>query len=339
MKKVLFATTAIAAAMVSSAALADITLYGSARLGLLYDEGEDNDLQTTSRTRFGVTMSGETDSGITFGADMRADQVVDGGIDTADDGRAGEAFVSGAFGTLSFGDTNGADEQWVGDLKGELSLTGLGEFDETAFLSNGGSYGDELVFAPNPDARPTVRYDFDFAGFGISLSADHGLSDVGVGGGYSGDFGGFAFNIGLGYYNFEGFTTETPGSIVDLDTGEIIPIVTETEVGGGEQYTAMLGFGLFGADMNVIYNKADSDGDAGFETLGVGGEYGFDAVTIGAFYRQVTNQDGDVFDTDNDNVYGISARYDLGGGAEVAGAVQSNYDDDITADFGIDMSF
>ena len=85
MKKVLFASTAFAALAVGGAAFAQgITLYGSARLGLYYNDDADNKLQTTSRTRFGVTMTGETDSGITFGADMRADQVVDGSIDAAD---------------------------------------------------------------------------------------------------------------------------------------------------------------------------------------------------------------------------------------------------------------
>ena len=32
-------------------------------------------------------------------------------------------------------------------------------------------------------ARPTVRYDFDFGGFGFSLSTNRDLTDIGVGAG------------------------------------------------------------------------------------------------------------------------------------------------------------
>jgi outer membrane protein OmpU len=349
MKKVLFATTALSALAVGGMAMADITLYGSARLGLYYDDDADNQLQTTSRTRFGVTMSGETDSGITFGADMRADQVVDDGIDTADDGRAGSAFVSGAFGTLSFGDTDAADEQWVGDLYGDLSLTGLNEYDETAFISNGGNAGDDdaFDFSNNPDARPTVRYDFDLAGFGFSLSSDSRLSDVGVGTGYSGTIAGFDLDLGLGYYSFEEFefqTDDTDTIDIDID-GDGVPetIVTDAsvlvEAPSGEQFTAMLGFGVFGADMNVIYNDLNFDNDAGLQTLGVGAEYEFDAMTVGAFYRNALSADGDLNDLDGEDVWGFTASYDLGGGARVAGGIVQNYSDVWLGDFGIDMSF
>ena len=116
-------------------------------------------------------------------------------------------FVSGSWGTLTFGDTNGADEQWVGDVPGDFSLTGLGNFDETPFISNGGGFGDSdsIHFANNPNARPTIRYDFDIAGFGISLSSNRDLTDIVVGAGYSMDFGGGSFSIGVGYNNFDSF--------------------------------------------------------------------------------------------------------------------------------------
>ena len=65
---------------------------------------------------------------------------------------AGDVFVSGGWGTLTFGDTNGADEQWVGDVPGDFSLTGLTDIDETRFVSNGGSFGDDAGenFAAEP---------------------------------------------------------------------------------------------------------------------------------------------------------------------------------------------
>ena len=74
----------------------------------------------------------------------------------------GSVFVSGAWGTLTIGDTNGADEQWVGDLN-EVGLTGLGCQNETFFFSNGGSFGGGDNVAAG-DERPTIRYDYDIAG-------------------------------------------------------------------------------------------------------------------------------------------------------------------------------
>ncbi len=54
------------------------------------------------------------------------------------------------------GDTNAADEQWVGDVPGDYSLTGLGDLDETRFVSNGGSFGGDFGdnFAVQPLRPP-----------------------------------------------------------------------------------------------------------------------------------------------------------------------------------------
>ena len=101
----------------------------------------------------------------------------------------------------------------------------------------------------------------------------------------------------------------------------------------GEQF----GFG-------AVYTKAESDGDDEFETLSVGGSYGFDAFTVGAFYHTFLSG-GDL--VDGDDAYALTAKYDLGGGASVNGGVGrawGNDDDDnndgrTVADFGIKMAF
>ena len=175
MKKVLFATTATAALAIGGVASAQgIALFGDARLGLGYNINNDGDLRSrstttatidtpddlraVSRVRFGVNMTGETDSGITFGATIRADNAIGGaGRATIGQSRPADVFVSGACGTLTFGDTNGADEQWVGDVPGDYSLTGLGDLErDLVLLERRQLRRRRRNFAGEPD-RPSDR--------------------------------------------------------------------------------------------------------------------------------------------------------------------------------------
>ncbi|WP_424927459.1 porin [Amaricoccus tamworthensis] len=321
MKKVLFATTATSALLFAGLASAQgISLFGDARLGMTYNEDRDDELQATSRVRFGVNMTGETDSGITFGASVRADNAVAG-----ENGLAGSTFVSGSLGTLTFGDTSGADENWVGDVPGNLTLTGIGDENETPFISNAGGFevaaGDGLAFAPNPQARPTVRYDFDIAGFGVSVSTNRLMDDYGVGAGYAGSFGGVDLNVGVGYYDFDGFDTGVGADI--------------QEVADGEQVSATVGAAFGNFALGVVWQNADSD-DAEYETVHVGGTAGFGAFTVGAWYvNAIENLDIN----EEDDSMGLSAEYDLGGGASVKGGVGQNFAGSTIGDFGISMSF
>ncbi len=348
MKKVLFATTATAALAAAGIASAQgIALFGDARLGLGYNINNDgstaydsegdvtDDLRAISRVRFGVNMTGETDSGITFGATIRADNAI-GGQGGSIGQTAGSVFVSGSWGTLTFGDTNGADEQWVGDVPGDFSVTGLGDRDETAFISNGGNFGSDVAgsFAANPFARPTVRYDFDIMGFGLSLSSNRDLDDVVVGTGYSADFGGGSWSIGIGYDDFVSFTSTT---------GIEYPSGTQWSGGIKAEYEAF-GFG-------ITYTNADLDGPTspGFETLLVGASFGWDAWSFGGYYGQILSSDGealdesgaviDLGDADGDYTFAITGEYDLGGGATVNGGIGQDYNENTVADFGIVMAF
>jgi outer membrane protein OmpU len=356
MKKVLFATTALAGLAIGGMASAQgIALFGDARLGLGYninndgspateinDAGDEvftDDLRAISRVRFGVNMTGETDSGITFGATIRADNS-GGGQGNLNGQTAGSVFVSGSWGTLTYGDTNAADEQWVGDVPGDYSVTGLTDVDETKFFSNGGSFGSDASgsFAANPFARPTVRYDFDIAGFGGSVSTNRDLNDIGVGAGYSADFGGGSWSLGGGYYDYQDFTGVFQGAPFDVPGGN------QWSVGLKADYEAF-GFG-------VTYIQSNSDGDDDWNNLLIGASAGFGAWSVGAVYGDVLSADGALDPLDGDQAYGITAQYDLGGGATVNGGVFQAYKQALTqddgtlewdnptiADFGIVMSF
>ncbi|MBP7241648.1 porin [Amaricoccus sp.] len=380
MKKILFASTALAALAVGGAASAEIALFGSARLGIGYNiDNEGNvdleavtsqnaqgitvvdrwegteDLRAVSRIRFGVTMTGESDSGITFGATIRADNANQGGTSaTAATGQlAGEVFVSGAWGTLTYGDTNGADEQNVGDAIGNVALTGLGDFNETPYFSNGGGFGDDAIqFANNPEARPTVRYDYNFMGVQVSASTNRTLNDVGVGASYTYEFDEGSVTGGVGYYDFQEFTTTFAG----------IPGLVEVK--GGEQWSvgATGTFGGFSA--GVVYTAASMDsnndlvsGDLDVIIGGLG--YTWDAWTLNAYYANVMTGNGSFEYFDGNDSYGASVQYDLGGGASVNFGVAQTYgraqigdrndvidsyyaaeiEDATVADFGIKMAF
>jgi len=389
MKKVLFATTATGALLIGGIASAQgIALFGDARLGLGYninneggvlttdDDGDfdtPDDLRAISRVRFGVNMTGETDSGITFGATIRADNS-SGGQGGQNGQTAGSVFVSGSFGTLTYGDTNGADEQWVGDVPGDYSLTGLSDLDETRFISNGGNFGKDSgsSFANNPFARPTIRYDFDIMGFGMSVSSNRDLTDIGVGAGYAADFGGGSWSAGLGYYKFDGFEQlggATTGTVticdgaVDPVTGVcdgveidvLVPVVPETAfVPDGEQWSLGLNGDFEAFAFGLTYAKLDSDtsslGEFDADNLLIGASFTFDAWSVGAVYGKILNAEGQLEDLDGDDSYELSAQYDLGGGASINGAVRRTYniiglagdedgDSAWIGDFGIKMAF
>ena len=256
-------------------------------------------------------MTGETDSGITFGATIRADNAKGGQGGTAGQ-TDGSVFVSGSWGTLTFGDTNGADEQWVGDVPGDFSLTGLGNYDETPFVSNGGGFGNSnsIQFANNPFARPTIRYDFDIAGFGISVSSNRDLTDIVVGAGYSADFGGGSWSIGAGYNDFASFDVFNAGrrhtvTVIDQTTGtagrpsscRASPARTSSR--RGEQWSVGLkgtysqfGFGATWTKIDLDNSNTANVSGGGAQSLLFGASYGFDAFSVGAYYQEVLNADG-----------------------------------------------
>jgi outer membrane protein OmpU len=133
MKKILLATTVLA--MSATVAAAEITLGGSATMGVARDGA--GDFETYSTAKLSVTMSGETDGGLSFGASMSATAgqsytfADDDGF-AAEGGAFGqpEVFLSGAFGKISM-KQNGYnffvndDDDDDADVKYEITSGGL----------------------------------------------------------------------------------------------------------------------------------------------------------------------------------------------------------------------
>lgn len=365
---------AASALSIATGASAEVSLSGNARLGIgygVYNNGEvrleptrsvtvdeggtpvevdtrlgapDNELRALSRVRLIFTGAGETESGISFGGSVRADNARGG--DGEERGQTdGDVFVSGAWGTLSYGDVDGADYKRVGDPIRNVTLTGLGDFNELPFLSNGGgSDNDELQFLADPDVRPTVRYDYDIAGFGLSLSTNRDLDSVGAGAGYTLALDDGEVTVGLGYYDFTGFEGE-------------INYYGEVDVPDGDEWTASLRgrFGEFEAGIGYAAIRAGDLGELDIMSGGVGLTRG--AWSVFGYYATVLSGDklfGEAYD--GEDSYGASLQYDLGGGATVNMGVVRTYGADAVgvpedaqyspaadavtiADFGIGMTF
>lgn len=159
--KTLLTSTALLLASVSFAST-EITLSGSARMGVIDDFGDDS-TGFTSRARVEFSLSGETDGGLSFGA---------GNASGASSGTAGSVFVSGAFGKLSMGDVDGAANAAVGHVDG-VGLTGLGDLNESTFLANGGNDldADGDITGSNEVEDPSALYTYSAGDLNLYISS------------------------------------------------------------------------------------------------------------------------------------------------------------------------
>ena len=328
MKKVLLATTALG--LSAGVAAADVTVGGTGRMGIIYNEdgfannftGSEQSYDFTSRIRIEFTASGETDGGLAFGGSIRADNAAGGNI-----GTEGNVFISGEFGKLSMGDVDGGAEIVVGDLA-FVSLTGLGDFNETLY-----------TFGAND---PNALYEYSAGGLTLAL----GLSDddeYSAGVGYDGGI----WSVGLGYEKLpEGGNVSRD---IDGETVVVIEDVSDTVhqlIGAAAvTFSNITLKGMYG-NINV-----DEPGQDNLDQWGLSAEGVFGATTVAAFYHELQGLEGAVgavsgetIGEDNLQYYGIGAEYDLGGGASVAAGLASVYDisdndNKMTADFGVKFAF
>lgn len=306
--------------------------------------GGVGDLRALSRVRFGVIMTGESDSGVAFGATIRADNAPSGDGAATNGQLAGNVFVTGDWGTLTYGDTDGADFQRTGVPIGNGSLTGLGDFDQLPFFSNGGgSDNGALQFVTDPEALPTVRYDYDAKTFGVSVSTNRTLDDVAVGAAWHYRFEGGSIDLGGGYNDFSAFT----GFVADYG---------RVDVPAGDQWAAQISARYAGFRALAGYTSIDAGAAGKLDVLTLGGSATFGALQAFAYYATVT--DGDALfgaALDGRDSYGASALYDLGGGVRLNAGVARTYGVDAVgtpgeafaaevepstlADFGISLTF
>ena len=351
MKNLLLASTALVA--FAGTAAAEVAISGSGRMGIVYDDAARDgsaEARFSSRVRVAFTLTQETDSGVTFGGSIRADNASAGNA-----GNGGSVFLSGAFGKLSMGDVDGAAESAVGNLSG-VGYTGIGDLNEALYLQQGNSDldGNDRLTA---FATPAALYEYTTgpASFYVSLANPAGLevgdsdffdiqadpidpdlvtTDVfdvtidqafGLGAKYSVD----NYTIGIGYESMSFGATA-------LDTATLV----ETEISTDIDHIIVGGSATFGGfTLKAQYGEASGD-YLDLTQYGVSGDYTFDAYTVTAFWRHVELEDVNG-DSAEREPFGLGVSYDLGGGASVAaGVVDPDIDGtDYNADIGVNFSF
>ncbi|RHZ92286.1 porin [Cereibacter sphaeroides] len=330
MKQILLATTALV--MTAGVAAAEISFSGYAEMGVV-GGGDDAPAraghaaggQTEFHNDFNliVTMTSETDTGLAFGAsvEISKDEGDSNGNFAADNEAA---FISGAFGTLTMGEIDGAMDWAMTENVGNPGTIGD---DETTHAGYFGAYGDGKY------DNQIARYEYSFGDFGVAISAELDDTDTNgdgyaIGAKYKGDFGGFGMGFGLAYQTFE----------------------TDVLVGLGSQEAAAVGgdVELLGASVNADFNNGfvaglaytdiSSDAQDGSH-IGVSAGFTTGAFQIGANYGMFDmDVQGDV------EGYGIAAAYDLGGGLKVHAGYGDSDVDGVEGDFetysvGLSMSF
>ena len=337
MKKVLFATTAlIASAGIASAQ--GVALSGSAEMGIIGGDGVETQFWNDVDVRF--TMSGETDNGLSFGTAVDLDEA--GNLGNEEDNIGVAVFLSGNFGTVTLGDTDGALDRVMQDAS-TAGNPGSIDDSETSHSGYVGSFGDGFDFTAGGGEsfgdNQILRYEYSFGDFLFAVSyeqpgdennATPGLVTAGSGDGnyalgvrYSGSFAAADITAGLGYQSID-TSPEVAGSEVT-----IVGVSVLAELDSG--FSGVIGY----SDWEDFNNETGIAVGAEDSHFYVGLGYSFDAISVHVNYGE--------FDSGDQGI-GFAAAYDLGGGASIHFGYGNSEDgttgtETDTYSFGVNMSF
>ena len=332
MNKILLATTALVAT--AGFAAAEVSLSGSAEMGIA-DLGGANGVEFHHDLDVKFTLSGETDGGLTFGATIDLDELdsQDSAGDIGSKSGAHSVFISGGFGTLTLGDTDGALD-WAMQEVGIGSALADDHTTHAGFNFNSGNDG-------TLDGQ-VLRYDNTFGDFSVAVSAelndggniavgddiadkgilavaadvtaaDAGSDTFGLGFKYNAALGGLDLGLGLGYQT--GSAVGSDGVAVSVMDRDIIGLSVDTTFANGLR--AILNYSDISADDSTTGAAlAAFSGDH----VGLGLGYTSGALTVSANYGEFSYDDNSSKDG-----FGVAVNYDLGGAA-----VQFGYGDGTT---------
>lgn len=343
MRKFLLATSALAAAAGLASAQDSppqgVFVTGTASMGMLggdwimdTDNGPDGFAENADdriipgqgdyelHTDIDVTFSmiGQTDTGLVFGAQIDLDEsdgYDDRGHSLAFENRSegGETiFISGNFGVLTMGDTDGAldwalQEIGVGNSLGEAHIEHLG------YSSHN--------FADFEDGDGQIaRYDYTFGDFALAFSADIAETDgkniLSAGARYLVDLGGTSLGMGLGYQQrgHDGKDNDAVGVSLSATTDSgFVAILNWVDMGDSPTTISYNNPNERPTNSNAINQLPE-------QFVGIGIGYRMDDWLFAANYGRITESGprprGGEIDRGQDG-YGIAVNYNLGGGAQV----------------------
>jgi len=268
--------------------------------------------QSINRVRVNFDASGETDSGLSFGASIRADNAAGGSA-----GTAGSQFISGAFGTISMGDVDGVDQ--IIDVAG-VGVSGLGFTNE--FVHNSEEHNlswtyeiNGLTLGVSTDTTNTGLHTGDNAAYAVSYAMDAGGAAVTAAAAASnvGNTTQTSYGLTIG---MNGLTLKASTSTNDNGPAVALTNATPHVTATPQSYVA--------ATSAVANNDTDQNA--------VSVSYKMDALTLTAYNMEVKTSGAA---TKEYTGFGVS--YDLGGAKLVAGTVDANGTQ--VSDLGISFSF
>ncbi|MEE4119877.1 MAG: porin [Paracoccaceae bacterium] len=365
MKKVLLSSTALFA-LSGAAAFAEVTISGNAEMGIagaytdlelsedVTDPDDPNEtidslsgdlpVQFWQDVDIDFTLTGETDGGLAFGANVDLDEA--GNLSQQFSNQGVDVFISGEFGTVTLGDTDGAVDFVITD-QGNIGNPGSINDAETTHAGYQGAWLDGVG-----DGQ-ILRYDYSFDAFTFAASVaqipsggngtvvedDDGVT-WGVGVGYEFDFGGGSVDTGLGYqYSDDGAVTLSVGQTFAAALGISDDPTTGVDESQGEFLIGEGNVGMWAvgavvnldAGFSVGANYANYDFDDAPKNVhqwSIGAGYAFDAFSFHGNYGEYNGPGA------SSRGWGLSAGYDLGGGASLlAGYGDSEINDiDVTGD-------
>jgi outer membrane protein OmpU len=274
--------------------------------------------QTVGKNRMRVKFaaSGETDGGLAFGASFKAHESTGGSA-----GTHGSQYISGAFGKISMGDLNGADEQTAGNLSG-VGFAGAGSHESTSYQSSGHNLAYSVSMSGVTFAAST-----DLARGADSTKTG---SNSALGLKWSGDMGGATVGIGVGQSKIGLATQDSMSASVSMG-GLSLKIVSHTNDNGPAVVASGTSSSTTSGTAHVAATTAAADN---FDTdqTGLSLSYTMDNMTVTGYTRTVATTGA----ADKD-YSGVGFAYNLGGASVKAGFVDAN--DTSVMDFGVTFSF
>lgn len=324
MKNVLFATTALIAT--AGVASAEITLGGSARFGLAYNEGSVVSTRVEQRMRINITGIATTDAGVKFEGRFRLESNED--ANSAISGRGpGAAGFAVSYEGLRVDIGNVSDVIDSGDVVNYygygIGLTALIEHN-TPFYSNGLPIGG---FGAGSQNATTLKARYTTAGFTVAASYSETKAA--------------AADITIITHTGTLATTET------ITNSAAVAATDEFQIGAGYDFN--------GTSVGVAYGDDNAVGS--FWVATVSGDFGavgysviigdadvFTDMAYGASMNyeisSATSVQALIADgaNDADMTYGVGFKHSLGGGVTLKGGVASDNGNTL-ADLGIALSF